>query len=81
MPMVLLCKVTEPLRAKILPQSSVAPVGIVMLVSATIFPSKSVLVPRVAELPTCQNKPLFAFEAWFIMETSEPDAVVRVLPI
>ena len=54
-PMTLLSSVTAPFRAKALPQLMPAPVFIVMLVSARIFPANAVVVPRVAELPTCQN--------------------------
>ena len=46
--------VTAPFRAKALPDT-LAPVFRVMLVSARIFPANAVPVPRVAELPTCQN--------------------------
>src|SRR5687767_4285239 len=52
---VLLSRVTAPLRANALPFMMFAPVSRVMLVSARICPSKSELVPSVAELPTCQN--------------------------
>ena len=47
--------VTAPLRAKALPHSILAPVFRVMLVSARMFPVNAVVVPRVAELPTCQK--------------------------
>ena len=47
--------VTAPLRAKALPQLMVALVFKVILVSARIFPANTVVVPRVAELPTCQK--------------------------
>ena len=49
----LLSSVTAPLRASILP-STVAPVFSVIEVSARIVPAKLVVVPSVAELPTCQ---------------------------
>ena len=52
--MVLLSIVTAPFRARALPDTF-APVVRVMLVSARILPMNLVLVPRVAELPTCQN--------------------------
>ncbi len=45
-------RVTAPLRASARPQSMVAPVFNVMLVSARILPAKEVVVPSVAELPT-----------------------------
>src|ERR1019366_387933 len=54
-PITLLSNVTAPLIARALPQPMLAPVFRVMLVSARIFPSNAVVVPRVAELPTCQN--------------------------
>jgi len=46
--------VTAPVRASALP-FSVAPVVAVTDMLAITFPVKIVLVPRVAELPTCQN--------------------------
>ena len=51
---VLVSSVTAPVRAKALP-SRVAPLFIVMLASARMLPLNAVRVPRVAELPTCQN--------------------------
>jgi hypothetical protein len=47
---VLLSKVTAPVCAKALP-FKVALVSKVMLVSAKMFPTKEVVVPRIAELP------------------------------
>ena len=47
-------RVTAPFRARALPEI-VAFVVRLMLVSARMFPINEVLVPRVAELPTCQN--------------------------
>jgi hypothetical protein len=70
--------VTEPFCARSLP-STVAPVTRVMLVSAKTFPTKLVVVPSVAELPTCQKTLHGA--APLISTTDEPLAVVRVLPI
>jgi len=55
------------------------PVLRVMLVRARIFPAKSVVVPRVAEVPTCQ-KTLAPFPP-FVNDTDELLAVVNVLPI
>ena len=76
--MLLVSSVTAPFRAKTLPDT-LAPVFRVMLVSARIFPTNVVLVPSVAELPTCQNTlqrlPLL------ITLTDELLAVVSVLPI
>ena len=46
--------VTEPFRASARPSMTVAPVVSVMEVSARMLPLKAVVVPRVAELPTCQ---------------------------
>ena len=51
---VLLSSVTAPLRASSLP-STVAPVFSVIDVRARIVPLKFVVVPSVAELPTCQK--------------------------
>ena len=56
-----------------------------MLVSARMFPANVLLVPMVAELPTCQKSPLFgphaALGSKLMMLISELLAVVRVLPI
>ena len=52
--MVLVSIVTAPPDAKALPEM-LAFVVSVMLASARMFPSNEVEVPRVAELPTCQN--------------------------
>src|SRR6185436_1111650 len=54
MVMVLESSVTAPFRARALPDT-LAPVARVMLVSARILPANEVPVPRVAELPICQN--------------------------
>ena len=80
--MVLASSVTAPLRAKALPSVIVAPVSIVMLVYARICPSNAVVVPSVAELPTCQNilQPGVA-EPALIVTTEELVAVVSVVPI
>ena len=74
----LLSSVTAPPCAKALPDK-LAPVFMVMLVSARMFPRNEVVVPSVAELPTCQKRlqpepPLMIF-------TDELLAVVSVLPI
>jgi hypothetical protein len=74
----LLSSVTAPFRAKALPVT-LAPVFRVMLVSATMFPARVVPVPRVAELPTCQNTP--QLDALLMRRTDEALAVVSVLPI
>lgn len=75
--------VTAAVCANTRPLWIVALVFRVMLASARMFPSKSVLVPSVAELPTFQNKPLSEplFDPVLIMVTTEPLAVVSVLPI
>jgi hypothetical protein len=52
---VLLSNVTAPVCAKAEPQLIVAPVFKVMLSSARMFPTNSLSVPSVAEVPTCQN--------------------------
>jgi hypothetical protein len=57
----------------------VAPVFRVMLVRARIFPWNVVVVPRVAELPTCQNT--FESVKLLLKITDELLAVVSVLPI
>ena len=51
---VLLSSVTAPLRARSRP-STVAPVVTVIDVSAKMLPLNVVVVPSVAELPTCQK--------------------------
>ncbi|GGR03358.1 hypothetical protein FHS38_000495 [Streptomyces netropsis] len=52
--MVLLSSVTSPLRARARPSTTV-PVWTAMDVRARMVPLKKEWVPRVAELPTCQN--------------------------
>jgi hypothetical protein len=52
--MVLLSKVTAPFRARTLPWR-VAPVVTVMELRAKMFPANELVVPSVAEVPTCQN--------------------------
>jgi hypothetical protein len=52
--MLLESKVTAPLRAY-RPQLDVAAVVAVIEVRATMLPAKLVVVPSVAELPTCQK--------------------------
>ena len=76
--MVLLSRVTAPLRANI-PPCEVAPVLSVMEVVANKFPTKFVCVPSVAELPIAQYT-LHAC-APLINNTCELDAVVSVEPI
>ena len=49
--------VTAAVCARARPLSMIAPVSRVMLADARMLPSKAVVVPRVAELPTCQNRP------------------------
>src|ERR1017187_7248029 len=77
--MVLLSIVTAPFRAMTLPHKSFAPVSMVTLVSAIIFPTNDVVVPRVAELPTCQNT--LSLELALAIVTLDALAVVSVLPI
>ncbi len=68
--------------ARALPSRIVAPVFMVMLVSARICPSNAVVVPSVAELPTCQNTVHPGMELGsLIVTTDELLAVVSVLPI
>ena len=76
--MLLVSSVTAPFRASARPMMF-APVFSVMLVSARMLPTNDVVVPSVAELPTCQNTlhglpPLMRI-------TDELLAVVSVLPI
>src|SRR4029079_4431475 len=75
--MVLVSSVTAPFRASTRP-STVAPVVRVMLVRARIVPRKLEPVPRVAELPTCQN----TLQDWAppVRLIWLADAVVRVEP-
>jgi hypothetical protein len=47
--------VTAPFRARARPEAMFAPVFKVMLANARILPWNEVVVPRVAELPICQN--------------------------
>src|SRR4029077_17191379 len=58
---------------------TLAPVVTVSLVLARMLPSKAVFVPRVAELPTCQNT--LPAVAPLARTTEELLAVVSVLPI
>src|SRR5437667_5716726 len=53
-PMILESRVTAPVRANSRP-STAAPVVTVMEANARMFPLNTEPVPRVAELPTCQN--------------------------
>jgi hypothetical protein len=70
--------VTAPFRARALPDT-LAPVFRVMLVRARMLPANTALVPRVAELPICQN----AWQSWPpLMKTTDALLpVVSVLPI
>ena len=67
--------VTAPVRAKSLP-STVVPVVAAIDARARTFPLNVVVVPRVAELPTCQK----TLHAWapLIRLTLLPEAVIRV---
>jgi hypothetical protein len=75
----LLSIVTAPFRARALPDTMLAPLFRAMLVSARILPLNAVVVPRVAELPICQNT--LQSEPPLIMRTDELLAVVSLLPI
>jgi len=77
--MVLPCNVTAEVSAMARPQRISAPVFRLMLSSARMFPAKSVVVPRVAELPTSQYMELFASPPTTSM--AEALAVVSVLAI
>lgn len=70
--------VTAPVRARALPRT-VAPVFSVMLAWAMMLPTKAVVVPSVADEPTCQNT--LQSEPPLMRVTAEALAVVSVLPI
>ena len=74
---VLVSSETWPLRASIRPWT-VAPVWRVMLLSASTDPTKLVVVPIVAELPTCQ----YTLQAWAppVSATALPLLVTSVEP-
>ena len=74
----LVSSVTAPFRAKVRPVR-LAPVFMVMLVSARMFPTNVVPEPMVAELLTCHCTP-HALPP-LITETVEPDEVMSVLDI
>ena len=69
---------TVPVCARTLPDT-LALVSNVILASAKIFPANAVVVPRVAEVPTCQNT-LHSLPP-LITRTEEPLAVVSAVPI
>jgi hypothetical protein len=75
--MVALFRVTAPFRANSLP-STLVPVVTVMDVKARTVPLKAEVLPRVAELPTCQK----TLQAWAppMRFTTLPDAVIRADP-
>lgn len=75
--MVLLSKLTCPLRASTRPDT-VVPVCTEIDVNAMIVPTKVVLVPSVAELPTCQNT--LHGEAPLMRATVLFEAVINVDP-
>ena len=74
----LVSNVTAPTLANIRP-ATVADVVAVIDARARIFPMNIELVPKVAEVPTCQK----TFEAWapLMARTTELLAVVRLVPI
>jgi hypothetical protein len=73
--MVLPAIVTAPVRAKPLP-SRVAPVSKVMDCIARIVPLKTEVVPKLAELPTCQK--ILDADAPPLRITLRPDVTVSV---
>ncbi len=75
--MTLVSRLTWPLRASTRP-FTVVPVCTDIEVNAMIVPTKVVLVPKVAELPTCQNT--LHGEAPLIRATVLLDAVINVDP-
>jgi hypothetical protein len=74
---VLVSRLTWPFRAKTRP-ATVVPVWTVAEVNAKTLPTKVVAVPRVAELPTCQN----TLHAWAppMRRTVLLEAVISVDP-
>ena len=74
---VLVSRLTWPLRARTRP-FTVVPVCTVAEVNARMLPTKVVLVPSVAELPTCQYT--LHGEAPLIRATVLLDAVISELP-
>jgi len=72
--------VTAPCRARARPVR-VASVGSVMLAIARISPAILLDVPRVAELPTCQNTLLFSQLSALVSSTNDEEPVVKVLAI
>ena len=68
--MILLSNATVPLNANALP-FSVAPVFSVIDASAMIVPWKTAVVPKVAEVPTCQK----------MLEVRAPPAKVTCTPL
>ena len=77
--MILVSSVTAPLRARALPPGFDAPVVRVILVRARILPANVLLVPSVAELPTCQYT--LPVPPLLIRVTLDEEAVVSELPI
>jgi len=75
--MVFVSRVTAPLRASTLPMT-VAPVFNEADVSAMMVPTNVLVVPSVAELPTCQKT--LHHDAPLISETVLLDAVIKVEP-
>ena len=68
-------------RAKTLPYT-VAPVFNEMSSAAIIVPTNAVAVPRVAELPTCQNTLQPGVPTPLLIKTTDaPEMVVSVLPV
>ena len=75
--MVFVSSVTAPPRAKALP-TKLAPLFIVMLVNAKMFPAIELFAPIVAELPTCHHT--LQAEAPLVSVIDAPLAVVSALP-
>jgi len=76
---VFVSKVTAPIIANARPFSMDTPVVRVMLAVANRFPTKEVLVPKVAEDPI--NQKILQDIALLRSKTAELLAVVKVLPI
>lgn len=77
-PMLAESRLTAPLRARARPEM-LAPLFAVTLFNARMLPTKLLVVPNVADVPTCQAT-LHAV-APLVSSTDEPFAVTRLLPV
>jgi hypothetical protein len=76
---VLVSRVTSPVDAKALPQSSVAPVPKLMLAFARIFPA-NVAPARIVAEPAGITQNTLSFDPTFSKATVEPTSAVSELP-